>query len=148
MTNKTKAKGSCLCGAVRFEVTFPSRFCCHCHCSNCRRAHGAAFVTWAGFKKGQVRVTSGLENLARYVTHTNATRSFCTSCGSTLFYESPRWAGETHVVLANIDGEIDQAPSGHVYVDHKAAWWTITDSMPQHGGETGMEPKERKDGEA
>ena len=34
--------GSCLCGAVRFEVTLPSKFCAHCHCGNCRKAHGAA----------------------------------------------------------------------------------------------------------
>ena len=133
--------GACLCGEVRFEVTPPSLWCAHCHCSNCRRAHGAAFVTYAGFPGDRFQVTSGAESLVRYLTETGATRSFCNLCGSTLTYESPRWPGEVHVVLANLEGPIDRAPGSHVYVDDKAPWWEIHDSLPQRGGETGLEPK-------
>lgn len=118
----------------------PSRFCAHCHCQNCRRAHGAAFVTWAGFPSEQVRVTAGEEELGRYRTETDATRSFCKRCGTTLFFESPRWAGEIHVALAHFEEPIDRAPSGHVYVDHKAEWWEIQDDLPRFGGPTGVEP--------
>ena len=88
------AEGGCYCGAVRFRVTFPSRFCAHCHCSNCRRAHGAAFVTYVGFRREQLEFLAGEELLKRYATETGATRSFCTACGTTLFYEGPRWDGE------------------------------------------------------
>jgi hypothetical protein len=130
--------GSCLCGAVVFEATLPSRFCAHCHCDNCRRAHGAAFVTWVGFAKEQFRWTAA-EDIVRSTTDTDATRSFCGKCGSTLTYEGPRWADEVHVVRANIAGEIDHAPALHVYVDHKASWWTIDDDLPQRGGTTGSE---------
>lgn len=147
MENKSeeeRAAGSCYCGAVAFEVILPARFCAHCHCQNCRRAHGAAFVTWMGFKREQVRIISGRDNLARYLTETEATRSFCRTCGSTLFYESPRWADEVHIARANLDDEIGPSPSGHVYVDHKAPWWPIDDSLPQYGGKTGMEPKEQR----
>ena len=35
--NKTVQAG-CLCGAVRFELQLPSKWCAHCHCSMCRRA--------------------------------------------------------------------------------------------------------------
>ena len=55
-------EGACLCGGVRFELTPPSRFCAHCLCQNCRRAHGAAFVTWAGFPDGQWRILAFYEN--------------------------------------------------------------------------------------
>jgi len=133
--------GTCLCGDVQFEVTLPSLWCAHCHCSNCRRAHGAAFVTFVGFATDQFRVTSGSESRVCYLTETGATRSFCNRCGSTLTYESPRWPGEVHVALANLEGPIDRAPASHVYVDHKAAWWEIADSLPQHGGDSGTEPK-------
>ena len=138
---KSKVKGSCLCGAVRLEVTLPSKFCTHCHCSTCRRAHGAAFVTWAGFRAQQVQITHGSDLLARYHTETDATRSFCLKCGSTLLFESPRWKGETHVALASLHGPIDRLPQGHFDVDCKAPWWEITDDLPQYGGETGGEPK-------
>jgi len=134
--------GGCLCGAVRFEMRLPSKFCAHCHCDNCRRAHGAAFVTYAGFLEDQVEIVSGGDDLVRYLTDTGATRSFCRKCGSTLFYQGPRWPGEIHVARANIEGEIDRLPDGHAYVDHKADWWTINDDLPRFGGDSGVEPKE------
>ena len=136
-----RVEGACLCGSVRYELTMPSKFCAHCHCGNCRRAHGAAFVTYAGFTREQVEI-SGTDDLVRYETDTGATRSFCRRCGSTLFYEGPRWPGEVHVVRANVQGPIDRAPSAHYYVDHAADWWEITDPLPRYGGGTGVEPKQ------
>jgi hypothetical protein len=132
--------GGCLCGNVRYLVTLPARFCAHCHCGNCRRAHGAAFVTYAGFREHQVRI-DGTESLRRFVTDSGSIRSFCRQCGSTLFYEGPRWPGEIHVVVANIEGDIEKRPAAHVFVDHGADWWQINDDLPQFGGETGTEPK-------
>ncbi|HSN46796.1 MAG TPA: GFA family protein, partial [Casimicrobiaceae bacterium] len=61
-----EARGRCMCGTVRFIARFPSRFCCHCHCESCRRAHAAAFVTWVGFPSAQVRVTAGTDAVATY----------------------------------------------------------------------------------
>ena len=46
MNESTKVEGGCLCGAVRFSLELPSKWCAHCHCSMCRRAHGAGYVTW------------------------------------------------------------------------------------------------------
>jgi hypothetical protein len=140
-----KINGSCLCGAVKFEATPPGLYFIHCHCSNCRRAHGAAFVTWTGFKNENFKITSSPDNLTRYHTDTDATRSFCKKCGSTLFFESPEEEGEAEgevaVALANLNGEPGLEPEGHYFVDHKAKWFPITDSLPQHGGESGDEPK-------
>lgn len=133
--------GSCLCGAVQFSCRLPSLFCAHCHCNNCRRAHGAAFVTWVGFPEDKVEVTAGQELLEAFQTDTQATRSFCKTCGSTLFYRGPRWENELHVVRANLHGELDREPGAEVYVDHKASWWQILGSLPLRGGETGVEPR-------
>ena len=49
-TAPTVASGACLCRAVGFVATLPSRWVAHCHCSRCRRAHGAAFVTFVGLE--------------------------------------------------------------------------------------------------
>ncbi len=136
-----RVRGGCQCDAVSFELELPSKFCAHCHCSNCRRAHGAAFVTYAGFSRAQMQLSGG-DRLVRYVTDTGATRSFCGRCGSTLFYEGPRWPDEIHVALACIRDEIDRAPDAHVYADQKAPWWEITDSLPRLGGESGTESKD------
>lgn len=44
----TAAQAQCLCGDITLAATLPSLWAAHCHCSLCRRAHGAAFVTWVG----------------------------------------------------------------------------------------------------
>ena len=43
-------KGSCLCGSVRYEIDGPLDGAMNCHCSMCRKAHGAAFRSRAGIR--------------------------------------------------------------------------------------------------
>ena len=123
--------GSCGCRRVRFEAQFPSRFVSHCHCENCRRAHGAAFVTFAGFLAEQVTVTTGSELLRRFLTEKNSTRTFCTNCGSTIFYEGPDYPGEIHAAVGNLEGELDRAPSNHAFSVEAPDWCPITDDLPR-----------------
>jgi hypothetical protein len=116
------ASGRCHCGRVRFVAQFPSRFVAHCHCESCRRAHGAAFVTWVGFRTPQVRVVEGADDLAAHESSPGTRRSFCRRCGTKLFFESTRWAGETHVTLAAFDDPVDRAPAGHAFYEEHVAW--------------------------
>lgn len=41
-------KGSCLCGAIEYEVDQLDMPISHCHCRTCRKAHAAAFAPTAG----------------------------------------------------------------------------------------------------
>jgi hypothetical protein len=76
----------------------------------------------------------------RFTTETDAVRSFCRRCGTTFLYESPRWAGEVHVAVANLIDPLDQLPKGHAYADRAPTWCPITDALPRYGGASGMEP--------
>jgi hypothetical protein len=116
------AHGRCHCGAVRFVARFPSRFNAHCHCESCRRAHGAAFVTWVGFPSAQVTVTEGNDLLRDHVSSPGTRRSFCSACGTKLFFASERWPGETHVTLAAFDEPVDREPAGHAFAAEHVAW--------------------------
>jgi hypothetical protein len=118
----TQARGRCHCGRVRFVATFPTRFVAHCHCESCRRAHGAAFVTWAGFPAAQVAVVEGAPDLAAHESSPGTRRSFCRHCGTKIFFESMRWPGETHVALAAFDDPLDRAPQGHAFYAEHASW--------------------------
>ena len=118
----SQASGRCHCGAVRFTADFPSRFVAHCHCESCRRAHGAAFVTWAGFPSAQVRVTQGEDDLAAHESSPQTYRRFCKRCGTKLLFESAKWPGETHVVLAAFDDPVDRAPTVHAFYAEHASW--------------------------
>lgn len=133
-------EGCCLCGAVRFELDPPTKWCANCHCSMCRRAHGAPFVTWVGVPAAQFRIVSGSESLENYRSSQEARRSFCRTCGSMLLFQSTRWADEVHVVRAAIPGEIDRKPEAHCFFSDRAPWVTISDELPRLGGPTGVEP--------
>src|SRR5262249_16482183 len=92
--------GACLCGAVRFDVTPPTKWCAHCRGTMGGRAHGAGVVTWFGAHSSSVRIVAGDEALRWYRSSAGARRGFCGTCGSMLFFEGDRWPGETHIARA------------------------------------------------
>ena len=95
----------------------------------CRRAHGAGYVTWVGFRSAQFHLRRGGEQLAWYASSTGARRGFCRTCGSTMLFESERWAGETHVALACLDGPIDRQPQANVFFDAHVDWMPIDETL-------------------
>ena len=135
--------GGCLCGGVRFEVEPPTKWCAHCHCSLCRRAHGAGFVTWFGVARAQFRLDDREQLLAWYRSTPGARRGFCSRCGSTLFFEGDRWPDERHIALAAMAGPIDREPQAHVFFDSGAAWIHVFDDLPKLGGDSGTDPLDK-----
>ena len=134
--------GGCLCGAVRFAVTLPTLFCGHCHCSMCRRNHGAAYVTWFAVPRSQLSVDSGADLLTRYASSSHGSRSFCSRCGSSLFCVSTHLPDIVDVPLASMDGAIDRIPESHIYFDDRASWTIVGDELPRRGGPSGLDPIE------
>ena len=84
MNGPNTVTGGCLCGAVEFELKLPSKWCGHCHCSMCQRAHGAGYVTWAGFESDHFILKKGDHHLEWFESSTGARRGFCSTCGSTI----------------------------------------------------------------
>jgi hypothetical protein len=123
--------GGCLCGAVRFRATPPVKFCVHCHCNWCRRAHGAAFVTWFGVQDAAFSITSGGDALKWFASSELSDRGFCGTCGSTMFFRSKLAAGEMHVALACAKGSSLPAPTAHIFWEAKAPWITMGDDLPK-----------------
>lgn len=123
-------RGSCLCGAVGYEIVGALGVAGHCHCSMCRKAHGAAFATWAAVEPAQFRWTAGEASVERYESSPGIARCFCRTCGAPLVITD---AGKvTEVALGTVDGDPGVRPSEHIFVGSKAPWYTITDALPRH----------------
>ncbi len=77
-------KGSCLCGAVKYEVSGdPQRFY-HCHCSRCRKSSGTGHATNLFLINGNLTFTAGESLLKQYIVPEakRFARQFCSECGS------------------------------------------------------------------
>jgi hypothetical protein len=132
------ATGSCLCGAVSYEVAGPLQEVLICHCEECRRWHGHVSAT-AAAEKGDLRLLEqrGLRWIKSPRSDAGARRGFCRECGSSLFWDGPGL--ETISISA---GTLD-APTGlhvasHWYVSQAADYYDIPDDgLPRHerGGE-------------
>ncbi len=126
--------GSCLCGAVRYEVTGPLGAIHHCHCSMCRKAHGAAFSSYARAATSDVRVVEGASAVTSCRSSTPVGRTFCRTCGSNLFFRHAALPDATFVAVGSVDGDPGVRVEGHIFVTAKAPWHEITDALPQHEG--------------
>jgi hypothetical protein len=120
-------RGSCLCGAVAWETTGDLEVMSHCHCSRCRKAHGAAFATYvmcpaeAFQRRGEV---------VRYESSPGLHRSFCGRCGSVVPDQEP-WQGRVFVPVGPLDDDPGVRPMAHIFAASKAPWFEIPDSLPR-----------------
>ncbi|MGH7961282.1 MAG: GFA family protein [Candidatus Binatia bacterium] len=138
--NAAPVRGSCFCQAVTFEITLPTTSCAHCHCSMCRRVHGAGYVTWIAVPTSQFRFVSGQDKLTVYQSSQYGRRSFCQVCGSPLFCELSNHPEVIDITLASLHDKIDRVPQAHIYFSDRVEWMSIGDKLPRFGGQTGMEP--------
>jgi hypothetical protein len=118
--------GSCLCGRLRYEVLGPIKAVTHCHCSMCRKAHGAAFGTYGSVPLEHFVVTEGAGHRRSYPSSPGVERSFCVVCGSTLTWhrnegEFSRWIA---FALGTLDTPFVPARQKQVHADCAAAWYT------------------------
>ena len=129
--SSSESHGHCLCGAVRFSATLPSKWVAHCHCTLCQRAHGAAFVTWAGFQADKVQIEADDGALQWFASPAGGERGFCARCGSSLFFRSSQWPGELHLARALFTDPLDRDPQAHVYWDTHVSWVDLADCLPR-----------------
>lgn len=129
--SKSVIEGSCLCREILFQAQPPSLGSAHCHCSYCRRAHGAAFVTWVLVLESGFTVNRGGDQIRWFQSSSQSQRGFCSRCGSTLFFKSTLCPGEIHIVRANLESGELEIPSEHCFVDHKVEWISLCDGLPQ-----------------
>jgi len=123
-------KSRCLCGDVVWEADGPFQFATHCHCSRCRKAHGAAFATYVLCRGDGFRWIRGRERVTRYESTPGLFRPFCSRCGSTVPNEH-LWNEQLGIPAGPLEGDPETQPVAHLFAVSKAPWYEITDSLPR-----------------
>ena len=134
-------RGSCLCGGVRFEIAGPMSGPLHCHCTKCRKQHGAAFRSRVRVERADFRWLQGEELVTFYQSSPGFERGFCRVCGSPVVNRpgpgslsaelNPASVTQYGVPLGILDDDPGVRPKLHIFVANKASWFEIADDLPQ-----------------
>lgn len=140
LENANMIRGSCLCGAIRFEVD-KVRSITHCHCVNCRKLTGAAFATYAHADVDKFRFSAGEDMTVSNESAPGSFRHRCKVCGC-LTPGKASYLPTVSIPAGLFDDDPEVRPRLHVFTSSRAPWWTIQDDLPRHEKWVpGYEPK-------
>lgn len=124
-------KGSCLCGAVTYEVSPPFLFFHYCHCSRCRKSHGTPHSCNILVKRAQFSWLSGEENVRRWELPTAEyfCTGFCNVCGSPIPWLSRNGKGVL-VPAGSLDDDPGLKPERNVHWASRAPWYVAVGDLP------------------
>ena len=127
------AQGSCLCGAVRYEITGNLGIFQYCHCSRCRKFTGSAHSANILVRPEDFRWLSGEGEVGHFEpagTRHFAT-AFCRTCGCSMPWHAK--SGRTVVIPA---GTLDEYPGiepmQNIFCGSDAAWYQPASDLPHH----------------
>lgn len=114
--------GSCLCGAVAFEIHGAMDDVVACHCIQCRKQSGNY---WASTQVADEDLKfTRQDGLTWFSSSAEAKRGFCKECGSSLFWKM-EGSQRTSVCVGAIDGATGLKLGGHIYVDFAGDYYEI-----------------------
>jgi hypothetical protein len=131
MPSTVTISGSCLCGSVSYRIEGEFLTAVNCHCSMCRKAHGAAFRPGALVVANAFSWEQGAALVTDYRSSEQMHRMFCSKCGSHMIGRSDAHRGILSVALGTVDQGLPCGPQQHWNVASKAGWFDITDGLPQ-----------------
>jgi len=126
---KAVLTGGCLCGTVRYEASAPFTRASICHCSMCRKAAGAPYMSFLTLPRAQLRLTAGTP--ATYRSSERAERGFCASCGTALFYDE-LGADYLDVSSATLDEPGQAPPSDQIFAADAISWVDAVPALPSY----------------
>lgn len=124
-------RGSCLCSSVKFQISGDVIELGICHCSQCRKAYGAAFGSVAVVAREDFSYIGGEDLVRSFAQSARVNRYFCGRCGSPLPMVEA-WDPLVGIPAGLLDDEPGVSASSHIFVGSRAPWWEISDSLPQH----------------
>jgi len=131
----TSITGGCQCGAVRYVLNAAVHDVMHCHCSMCRKAHGALFVSFGMADADAFVLEKGEANLGDFESSPGSHRFFCRTCGGQVFNRVEKWPDRVFVALGSLDaGERPGHAPGHerhIFWESRVPWYDPGDDLPK-----------------
>jgi hypothetical protein len=122
-------KGSCLCGAVHFEVAGELKAPDACHCTMCRKVSGHYWAS-TDLPRSAVKV-QGADKVTWFRSSEKVRRGFCSVCGSVLFFD-PLQRDWIAIAMGAFDKPTGTYLEKHIFVADKGDYYDIADGLPQN----------------
>jgi hypothetical protein len=124
-------QGGCACGEVRYRLCREPLFTQCCHCLNCQRQSGSAFVINVLIEADQVQLLAGEPRRVDVPRGARTTQQIfrCPACQVAVFSRYTR-AGIRFVRGGTLDDPSSVTPDVHIYTRSKLSWVELPDSVP------------------
>lgn len=119
--------GSCACKYISYTLSAPPSRLVNCHCTECRKQSGAAYLSFAHVARDAV--TWSVEPTI-WKSSDTASRGFCPRCGSTLMMALDKWPQILGIAAGtlNTSDELQvPPPAAHIFLKEQASWSQLPD---------------------
>jgi hypothetical protein len=125
-------EGRCACAAVRYRLTSAPMFVHCCHCRDCQRQTGSAFVLNALIEADRVELLSG--NVEGVTVPTDSGRPHvicrCPSCKVAVWSNYGGVDKLRFVRIGTLEEPAALTPDVHIYVRSKLPWIALPQGVP------------------
>ena len=125
-------EGGCACGAVRYRLSSAPMFVHCCHCRDCQRQTGSAFVINALIETERIGLLAG--DPAPFAMPTDSGRPHvihrCPGCGTALWSDYGGRPALRFVRVGTLDDPAALAPDVHIFTRSKLPWVELLEAVP------------------
>jgi len=133
MTEDSQPTGGCACGALRYRLTRTPLVVHACHCRDCQRITGSAFVINVWIERECVECTAGQPRAFLLAGGSGKPHEvfFCGACGTTVWSRYHSVPGHSLFVRAGtLDDPCAAEPDVHIFTATKLSWVKLPDGVP------------------
>jgi hypothetical protein len=126
-----KVTGGCACGSIRYQLLDKPMFVHCCHCDDCQRLTGSAFVLNAIIETQAIKLLRG-KPVAVPVPRENGSHDIyrCPSCQTAVWSDYGRRLNIRFVRVGTLDKPGALKPDVHIYTRTKAKWLKLPKRTP------------------
>ncbi len=132
---RNKISGRCLCGHIKYEYWGELSPASYCHCPDCRKETGSAFVVTIRFEEKYFKITTG-NNTKSYTKIADdgdhISRNFCPNCGSQIFAQPHSYPGYIWIRAGTLDDPGLVKPAHQSWTKTKVDWAEISKEIKSY----------------
>ena len=125
-------EGGCACGNVRYQLSSAPMFVNCCHCGDCQRQTGSAFVINAVIETDRITLLSGQPEPGPVPTESGHPHDIyrCGVCHTAVWSDYGRRPQLRFVRVGTLDNPAALPPNAHIFTRSRLPWVELPKSAP------------------